>query len=139
MSKTLALQKALRAAFIASPGVVALVPAANIVDRHRRPAPSPSIVLGEVAAGPDTGNAGRDRQELFADVHVWVAEPSTEGVKQIVAAVSGCIWPLKRPVLDGGFHLADWEVVRVRVLRDPSGDTSHGVVTVRALIGGGAI
>jgi hypothetical protein len=136
MSKALALQKAMRAAFVASPAVLALVPAARIVDRHLRPAPSPSVIIGEAVAAPDEGNVSRDRREVFADLHIWVAEQSTEVARRIMAALADALTMDPRPQLDGGFHLVDWTAWRERVLRDPSGDTSHGILTVRAIIGG---
>lgn len=138
MTGQLALQKALRAAFAASAAVTALVPAANILDRHLRPPPSPSVIIGETDARPDGGYLQRDRFEVFADVHVWVAEPSTEGCKRIMGELQRCLTLDPRPELGDGLHLADWHVWRFRVLRDPSGDTSHGVVTVRAVVGGWA-
>lgn len=138
MSKALALQKALRARFVASPAVLALVPAASIIDRHLRPAPSPSVILGEETAGPDAGNLGRDREELFHTLHVWQEEPGTVGVKQIMAALGDCLGLDPRPDLDGGYHLADWQVASRRAFRDPDGKTAHGVLTIRALIGGAA-
>ena len=42
-----------------------------------------------------------------------------------------------RPALEGGYHLVEWMIWDSRVLRDPSG-ASHGLATVRAVIGGGA-
>jgi hypothetical protein len=136
MNAHLALQAALRAAFTTSAGVLALVPAANVLDRHLRPPPSPSVIIGEVDGGLDAGNVGRDRFEVFADVHVWVAELSSEGCKRILGELQRCLTLDPRPDLGGGLHLADWHVQRFRLLRDPSGDTSHGVMTVRAIIGG---
>lgn len=138
MNAHLALQKAMVAAFRSAPAVTALVPAANILDRNLRPFPTPSVIIGEAEGGPDTGNVHRNRFEIFADVHVWVAEPSSEGNKRIMGALQRCLTLDPRPVLDDGLHLADWHVWRFRFLRDPSGDTSHGVMTVRALVGGWA-
>lgn len=138
MSRSLALQKALRAAFAGSAGVLALVPAANIVDTNRRPAPSPAVVLGEEYGRPDDGNVGRDRVELFHDLHIWAAGQSTEGVKRIMGALRAALRLDPRPVLEGGYYLADWEVWRERAFRDPGGEVAHGVLTVRAVIGGGA-
>ena len=138
MSKSLALQKALRAAFTASPAVLALVPAAHIVDRHLRPAPSPSVILGEETAGPDAGNVARDREELFHTLHIWQEEPGTVGVKAIMAALADCLTLDPRPILGGGYHLADWQIASRRAFRDPDGKTAHGVLTIRAVIGGAA-
>lgn len=136
MNGHLALQKALRAAFTASADVIALVPANHVLDRHLQPPPSPSVIIGEANGGLDVGNMCRDRWEVFADVHVWVAEPSTEGCKRILGQLQRCLTLDPRPVLGDGLHLADWHVLRFRFLRDPSGDMSHGIMTVRALIGG---
>lgn len=116
--------------------MLALVPAANIVDRHLRPPPSPSVIIGEADGGPDDGNVGRNRFAVFADVHVWKAEPSTEGAKNILAVLQRCLTLDPRPDLGGGLHLVDWHVWRFRVLRDPDGETTHGVMTVRAVVGG---
>lgn len=135
MSKTLELQRALRAAFLASPEVAALVPQAAILDTHKRPPPSPSVVLGQDMIGAVAGNVGRDRQEVHHDVHVYLAEQSTEGCKRIMGALRRAISTAPRPVLVG-YHLADLWVISERVLRDPDGQTSHGILAIRALIGG---
>lgn len=136
MTATLALQAALVAAFRASAEVLALVPVAHIVDRNLMPPPSPSVIVGEATVAPDSGNVGRDRVEVFADVHIWVAEPSTEGGRRIMAKLRRCLRLGTRPALSDGLHMADWQVWRERVLRDPGGDISHCVMTVRAVIGG---
>ena len=138
MNVDLETQKAIRARLISTSAVTALVPAAAIIDTHRRPAPTPSVIIGEGTAAPDSGNVKRDRQELFATVDVWVAEPSTETAKRIMGALWAAMKLDPRPVLDGGYHLADWQVYRERVIRDPNGTTAHGILTVQALIGGGA-
>lgn len=137
MSQSLALQIAIRNALVSSPDVVELVPVDHILDTHRRPPPSPSVILGEDYGGPDEGNLGRDRVELFADLHIWAEGQDMELAKRIGGAVRRCLTLDPRPVLGGGYHLADWEVYRGRVLRDPGGKMAHGILTVRAVIGGG--
>ena len=47
MSVDLESQKALRARFTTTAAILALVPASNILDSNQRPAPVPSIILGE--------------------------------------------------------------------------------------------
>lgn len=133
----LALQKALREVLTSAERVTELVPAGHIVDRHRLPPLSPSIVLGDDVARPSDGLA-RDRREHFHDLHVWQAEGATVGVKLIVRAIGDAILLAAPPVMEGGLHLIDWHVWRVRVLRDPEAETAHAVVTIRALIGGAA-
>lgn len=138
MSRSLALQIAMRNAFASSPELLALVPVDHILDTHRRPPPSPSVILGEDSSGPDGEILARDRVEVFADLHIWTVESGTEEAHRIMGALRRCLSLDPRPVLAGGYHLADWEVYRERMLRDPGGKMAHGVLTVRAVIGGGA-
>jgi hypothetical protein len=127
-----ALQKALRLRLVASTAVVSLVPAQNIVDRNSRPAPNPSIVLGEDHA-VDDDDIARSKQRIFSTIHVWKEETSLEGVKAIAWAIRKAI-NAGRLDMDPGFHCADCSVIDMRFVRDPDGETSHGVVTVESLV-----
>lgn len=135
MSATLALQKAIRGAMIARPELLLLVPAAAILDRNARPNPRPSIIMGECQeVGGDLATGGD--VDIFADLHIWVEEPSTT-----ICRLIG--WEVKmalryRVQLGGGFHLAGWDTT-ARFMRDPDGVTSHGVVTVAARVTGGGL
>lgn len=136
MSADLALQKALRAVFVARPALVALVPAANILDRNARPNPSPSIILGETQE-LDGGFATGGSVQIFHTIHIWKEEVSLAGVRRIGWEIRQAL-RAGRVVLDGGFVLAGWSST-VRYLRDPDGKTSHGIVTVDATITGGGL
>jgi hypothetical protein len=133
MSAELAVQVALRARLVGTPAVVALVPAASILDAHQRPAPMPSIMLGESQAVDEGESLRRDRQRIYHTVHVWRREASLEGCKAICGAIRAAVGA-GRPDLGAGFHCADWRVSSMRQMRDPDGETSHGVVTVEALV-----
>ena len=128
-----AVQVAIRARLVATPAVVALVPAASILDRNQRPAPSPSIILGESQAVDEGDSIARNRARVYHTLHVWKREPSLEGVKVICAAIRSAIHA-GRLDLGAGFHCADVRVSSMRQMRDPDGETSHGVVTVEALV-----
>ncbi|ALK09503.1 DUF3168 domain-containing protein [Blastochloris viridis] len=132
MSADLALQKAIRARLTNSTEIVGLVPAASILDRHARPAPDPSIILGEgqTLEGDDLA---RLQQRVVLDLHVWKKEPSLAGVKAIAGAVRTALHS-GRLALDAGFHCGDCRVSHMRFLRDQDGETSHAVVTVEALV-----
>lgn len=133
MSAELALQRAIRARLISNSVVVALVPAASILDRHERPAPDPSIILGE-SQGVDEGTSiDRSYTRVYHTLHVWKREPSLEQVKVICGAIRRVIHA-GRLALETGFHAADCRVSGMRYLRDPDGVTSHGVVTIEALV-----
>jgi hypothetical protein len=133
MSAELFLQKVVRDALTAAAGVVALVPAANILDRNERPNPRPSIVLGEGQSVDEGYSIARTQLRVYLDLHIWVEEESTETCKRIAGAIRSALRPRLRGTVVG-FHIADCRVRGTRFLRDPDGRTSHGVVTVDALM-----
>lgn len=128
---SLAMQAAIRARLVASPAVVALVPAASILDKHARPVPDPSIIIGEGQTVPDAGLA-RTRHQCFFDLHIWKKEASLVGAKQIAGAVRDALAPSFWSV--PGLHVADLLVSSSRFIRDPDGQHSHGIVTLQALV-----
>ena len=131
MTQELALQKAIRTQLISSPELTALVPAINILDRNERPNPVPSIILGEDQS-IESGGIARSLTRIFHILHVWSKEESLEGVKEIVGAIRKAM--SARPQLEDGYHCVDCRVSQTRFLRDPDGETSHGVVTIEALV-----
>lgn len=136
MSADLALQKALRAVLVARAELVALVPAASILDRNARPNPSPSIIIGE-GQEADAGFATGGVVRLVHSLHVWKEEPSLVGVRLICWQIRQAL-RAGRVALDGGFVLGGWSST-VRYMRDPDGLTSHGVVTVTATVSVGGL
>lgn len=136
MSIDLAVQKAIRTRLIGTPAVVALVPATAILDRNQRPAPSPSIILGESQEiGGDT-SLQRQHLRIIHTLHVWKREASLEGVKSLAGVIRTAIHAARLD-LGPGLHCADALVSSARFLRDPDGETSHGVVVVEVLVEGG--
>ncbi len=129
----LAVQISIRARLLATPAVIALVPAEAILDRNQRPNPSPSIVLGESQAADEATSLARAHVRVFHTLHVWKREASLEGVKAIGAAIRAAIHA-GRLDLGAGLHCADALVTSMRQMRDPDGETSHGVVTVEVLV-----
>lgn len=138
MMPSVAVQIALRARLIGAAAVVAHVPAAHILDRHARPVPFPSIVIGEGQALDEGADLARLRTRCFHDLHLWVKEPSFE----LAATVAGRIHAaLHTPRLElaAPYHCADCLVAAARYLRDPSGELSHVVMTVETLVHGVAL
>jgi hypothetical protein len=135
MSASLSVQRAIRTRLVATPAVVALVPATSILDRHERPAPDPAIIIGEGQEVDEGTSLGRAHVRVFHDLHVWKREVSLEGVKTICGAIRTALHA-SRLALGDGLHCADWKVQAIRYLRDPGGDLSHGVVTVEVLVSG---
>ncbi|WP_297775612.1 DUF3168 domain-containing protein [uncultured Roseovarius sp.] len=132
MSVDLAVQIAIRTRLVTTQTVTDLVAATSILDRNKRPAPSPSIILGDVQVLDEGNSLARSRSRVYHTIHVWKVEPSREGVKAISGAIRTAIHSAR---LDLGpdFHCVDWRVSSMRALNDPDGETSHGIVTVDVL------
>lgn len=133
MSADLELQKAILGRLTGTPAVISLVPAANILDRHERPAPVPSIILGETQVMDESVIDRRRRVRIYHDLHIWVREPSTEGAKRIAGAVQEAVRGPRLP-LGAGYHCTIARVAQERALRDPNGQTSHVILTLEALV-----
>jgi hypothetical protein len=133
MSAPLAVQKAIRTRLAAFPPVTLLVPAGNILDRNSRPAPDPSIIIGEDQEIDENRHA-RDIVRVVSTLHVWKREPGLVGVKAIAGAIRSAL-ALGVPA-ENGYHFGDCYVSSARFLRDPDGETAHGVVTVETLVSG---
>ena len=71
-------------------------------------------------------------RRIYVTLHVWTK--SMPAARAIAGAVTAAVEHL--PVqLEGGHHAISTLVSSTRFLRDPDGETSHGVVTVESLIG----
>lgn len=137
MSVALAVQKAIRKRLTETDAVIALVPAKSILDRHERPAPSTSIIIGE-AQTVDGGDIKRNQVRVFHDLHIWKKEPALVGVNTIIGAVTETI-NSSRFELDDGWHCVDLYVSDTRLLRDRDGETSHGIITVNSYVTRGTV
>lgn len=133
MSIDLEVQKALRARFTTTAALMALVPASSVIDSNQRPAPVPSIILGESQSVDEGTSLRRSHTRVYHTVHVWTREGSLEQVKRICGEIRWSIG-LGRLVLASPLHCADLRVSSMRFLRDPGGEHSHGVVTVEVLV-----
>jgi len=133
MNEELAVQLALRNRLLSSGPIVLLVPANNILDRNARPAPDPSIIIGEGQSVDDGDTIGRTRLTVYLDLHVWKREEGLSGAKTIASAIRYAL-NAERLVLADGFHCVDARVANSRFMRDPDGLTSHAVVSIVALV-----
>jgi hypothetical protein len=133
MSPEIALQKAIRRRLVLTDDVVALVPPTSILDRNERPNPDPAIIIGETISRDDGDSISRSLTTVFADLHIWKKETSTEGVKEIAAAIRNAV-RLGRFAGIENFHFADCRIASSRFLRDPDGETSHGILTIQAIV-----
>lgn len=133
-----AVQKALRARLIGASVVTNLVPATSILDRNQRPAPDPSIIMGEdqVVDAPEV-MLNRSFVRVYSTLHIWKKEASTAGVKAISNAIRRAIGVNRMARLDladPDYVCSDCSIEQVRFMRDPDGETSHGIMVLNALI-----
>lgn len=128
MTPELALQRAVRERLITE----AVLPAGSILDRGTRPVADPCILIGE-GQSVEGGDIARRLTRCWMTLHVWKKEAGSEGVKTIAGAIRGAVHKDRLPLGDS-FHCADVHVSSARFLRDPDGETAHGVVTVEALV-----
>lgn len=109
------------------------MPSASIIDRNERPNPRPSIVIGEGISRDEGDSVARNLTRVWLDLHVWIKEPSTAGVKGVAGAIRQAVKYGQWPQLDG-FHIVDAFVESARFLRDSDGETSHAIVTVNGKV-----
>ena len=131
MSPDLALQKSILARLAGAADVTALVPAAAMVDGHGLLQRFPSIRVGEGQLVREPLTFATRHRRAYAELHVWSkAMPQARAIAgAIVAAIESA--PI---ALEGGHRAVSTVVSDARFLRDPDGETSHGVVTVESLI-----
>jgi hypothetical protein len=110
-----------------------LVPAGNILDRNARPAPDPSIIIGECQVVDEGDSIERSRLRVYMDLHIWKREEGLGGAKTIGAAIR---YAIRSARLDLGtdLHCVDANVTASRYIRDPDGLTSHGIVTLSIFV-----
>ncbi|MEH2517552.1 hypothetical protein V1279_003125 [Bradyrhizobium sp. AZCC 1610] len=130
---SLALQKAIRNRLVASPDVLALVPAGSILDTNGRPEVVPVILLGEGQTVPR-----RFYSTSYATIHVWIDEPGLVQAKQVGSAIVGALTfdaEVERAVLRiDGFDCHDLAVTNLQYMRDPHANYSHAIVTVAGIM-----
>jgi hypothetical protein len=129
---SLAVQAAIRARLLASPELMAMVPAGNVLDVNARPEVMPAIIIGEGQSILRRFNA-----TTFATLHVWFQEPGLREAKEAVSAIVGAVrvdaqrdGVLRLP----GFVVHDMQAERTQFMRDHHGPYSHAVVSVAAIV-----
>jgi len=130
MSPDLALQKALLARLAGTPEVTVLVPAADMVDGQAIPQRFPSILFGEGQVVREALTFRANHRRIYATLHIWTK--SMPAARAIAGAVTAAVEHL--PILlEGGGRAVSTVVRDTRFLRDPDGETAHGVMTVDCL------
>lgn len=127
MSASLACQKAQRALLIADAEVTTLVPADHVVDGSAVLDLFPRINIGDDLEAA-IGNVPRvDRFcTVHSTLHVWNREPGLAGAKAVAGAVRDCL--ANATWTRDGWQCLSTEFESARFLRDPDGETAHGVI-----------
>ena len=133
MNAEMEVQKAIRTRLVSDETLRNLVPVAHVLDTNQRPAPMPSIILGESQSVDEGTSLKRTHTRIYHSLHLWAREPSLVRSKAIGAAVAAAM-RTGRLALPEGLHCADLRVSGQRFLRDPDGEHSHGVVTLEILV-----
>jgi hypothetical protein len=131
MSASLAFQQAARGILVADSGVTALVPAANILDANYEPEAFPRVVIGEDQELPADDVVNR-YTELNSTLHIWTREPGLAAAKAIAGAIRKAL--VLTNWTQNGFVCIRTMLLSARYLRDPDGQTGHGVITFKSLI-----
>lgn len=131
---SLALQTAIRGRLIASPAVLALVPADHIRDGSTRPEKFPTVIIGDGQTVLEGYYPGRRNVTVYLDLHVWALEDGLAAVKGIAHAVSEAL----ATALDvPGYQLSDGlHNTGTRYMRDPSEKHGHAVLSLSAFMSG---
>lgn len=124
------MQKAIRDRLVATAAVLALVPAANIFDRHSRPERFPCIILGEGQNVPEGLTLADNHVRLYSTIHIWTRDGDLISARNIAGAIAGAL----RGRIFGGVATVTARYRDARFMRDPDGETGHGVLTFEALV-----
>lgn len=127
-----AVHRALGARLVATPAVVAAVPAAQIVDAQTRPEAPATIQIGEGNVLRESLTLSRRHARVLARLDVWTLTGGTSAARNIAGLVADA---LRAPLeLADGLRVLDQEVERVTFSRDPSSERGHAVVALSVLV-----
>jgi hypothetical protein len=129
---TLALQTAIRARLLATPAVIALVPAAHIRSGSTRPDKTPCIIMSDGATQLHGHDYTSQRGAwVYLDLHIWTLDSGPDAAKSIAFAVTNA---LDAPITIPGAFCDEFDVTRSTYPRDPDPSYGHGVLSVEALV-----
>lgn len=134
MSAEFALQQALYSLFRNDPDVQALI-GGRVYDEIPTNAAFPYVQLGESQAIDDDTECAH-RLEVTFDVHVWSRATGFPQARKIAAALRTAVRDAMNAgtLTLNGAELQELRHEQSRMLRDPDGKTSHGVLTFTAII-----
>lgn len=126
---SLALQNAIVGRLRARSALIALVPAANIFDRHARPEVFPCIMVGEGQTVREDLTLADNHVRLFFTLHIW----TRDGALASARAIAGEMGVALRGRFFSDVTAITARYRDARFLRDPDGVSGHGVLTFELL------
>lgn len=129
---SIALQKAIRERLIGTAALTALVPAANVFDRHGKPERFPCCIIGDGQTVLESHAFNRRFIRVFHDTHFWTEATDLFGVKQVADIAMTAINATFPTIAD--FDVLEFAATGIRTLRDPSGEHGHAILTIEALV-----
>lgn len=135
------LQYAIRDRLVNTAAVTSLVPATSILDLSARPELFPSIILGETQTMIGSNSLQRDVASVFLNLHIWTREQGMTELHGIMSAIRRAMRTSRffethnpNTMDDPENAICDAYLEDARTMRDPDGETAHGVLTVKGLI-----
>jgi hypothetical protein len=118
------------AALKAEPSLAAII-SDRVFDRPPQRVIFPYIQIGNIQVIADDAEC-IDGFEVYIDVHGWSRTYGTPETRRICSAVHTALHEAAMSITP--FSLVEIRHESTRVLDDPDGETSHGIVTFRALV-----
>lgn len=135
------LQYAIRDRLVNTVAVTNLVPDTSILDLSSRSEVFPSVILGETQTIVGYDQLARDVAAVYLTLHVWTRENSMTELHSIMSAVrramrTSRIFTTHDPntMIDPENAVCDVQVEDMRTMRDPDGETAHGIISIRGLL-----
>jgi hypothetical protein len=129
---SLALQRGIYAALIASSGITALI-GARVYDRVSPTAAFPYVRLGTDQTVSDPQDCVEESVEVFSQVDVFSRTQGKVEAKNIAGEIVRTLKVENIPI-ENGYELQELHHADTRFLDDPDGLSTHAVLSFRALV-----
>ncbi len=124
------LQKAMHAALAGNAELTALLGGTHVYDDVPRSAAFPYVTFGQ-STERDWSTGGEEGREHLLTLHVWSRARGHRETHEIMGALRTAIHDVTLPL--AGHRLVNMRHEFSDAMRDPDGETYHGVVRYRAV------
>lgn len=124
------LQKAIHAALTTSPALLALLGGPRVHDSAPRGAAFPYVTFAS-SAERDWSTGSEPGHEHIVTLHVWSRAAGRKEALEIIGAVRAALHD--QPLALAGHRLINLRQEFSEVRRDSDGETTHGIVRLRAV------